>query len=92
MNCKLIVSICFPEEGVIFRVWALNWVQIFVWLILKFWSWFMTVGETSLSVIYGSKPPHPPPPHPITRQYVMKSMNNSVFNQFIRMWFNRINF
>ena len=36
----------------------------------------MTVGDTS----------------PITRQYIMKSMNNSVFNQFIRMWLNRINF
>ena len=49
----------------------------------------MTVGDTSLSVIYGSKLPPPPP---ITRQYIMKSMNNSVFNQFIRMWLNRINF
>ena len=48
----------------------------------------MTVGDTSLSVIYGSKLPPPP----ITRQYIMKSMNNSVFNQFIRMWLNRINF
>ena len=48
----------------------------------------MTVGDTSLSVIYGSKLP----PRPITRQYIMKSMNNSVFNQFIRMWLNRINF
>ena len=36
MYCNLIVSFCFPEEGVIVRVWALNWAQIFVCLILKF--------------------------------------------------------